>query len=234
MLLPQERIPWILRIPAFRRDVLFRVPDGGTRFNPDGTGPSVYLTFDDGPIPESTPWLLKVLNDYDAKATFFMVADNARRYPELFRAVVEAGHAIGNHTFHHRPPFRQTVEEVLADVRLAEETLHRLRQTSNVKHQTPNGQRLFRPPHGLIHRWQQNALTAAGYRIVMFDLNTLDYRADRTPEGILASVKANVRPGCIVNLHDSLKSIAKLKRCLPDILDFLRAEGYSMKPIPTG
>ena len=108
---------------------MFRLNDGK---------PSVYLTFDDGPIPESTPWLLETLEAYGAKATFFMVADNARRYPDLFRAVVEAGHAIGNHTFHHRPPFRQTVEEVLADVRLAEETLHSLRQTSNVKRPTAN------------------------------------------------------------------------------------------------
>ena len=201
---------------------MFRLNDGK---------PSVYLTFDDGPIPESTPWLLETLKAYGAKATFFMVADNARRYPDLFRAVVEAGHAIGNHTFHHRPPFRQGVEEVLADVRLAEETLHSLRQTSNVKRQTPEGQRFFRPPHGLILPHQQKALQKEGYTIVMFDLNTLDYRADRTPEAILASVKANVRPGCIINLHDSLKSIAKLKRCLPEILAYLRAQGYRLLPL---
>ena len=215
MLLPQERIPWILRFPAFRRDVLFRVKDGK---------PSVYLTFDDGPIPESTPWLLKILEEYGAKATFFMVADNARRYPDLFRAVIEAGHAIGNHTYHHRPPFRQTTEEMLADVRLADETFLRLKtQDSRLN--------LFRPPHGLILRHQQKALQENGYTIVMFDLNTLDYRADRTPEAILASVKANVRPGCIINLHDSLKSIDKLKRCLPAILAHLRAQGYSLLPL---
>lgn len=207
MLLPQERIPWILRFFAFSRDVIFRLNDGK---------PSVYLTFDDGPIPESTPWLLETLEAHGAKATFFMVADNARRYPDLFRAVVEAGHAIGNHTFHHRPPFRQGVGEMMADVALADGFLH---------------SRLFRPPHGLILRHQQKALEEAGYRIVMFDLNTLDYRIDRTPEAILASVKANVRPGCIINLHDSLKSIAKLKRCLPEILAYLRAQGYRLLPL---
>lgn len=210
MLLPQERIPWILRIPAFRRDVLFRVKDGK---------PSVYLTFDDGPIPESTPWLLEILAEFGAKATFFMVADNARRYPELFKEVVEAGHAIGNHTFHHKPPFRQSTEEMMADVRLADDVL---------------GSRLFRPPHGLIFPHQQKALSEAGYRIVMFDLNTLDYRADRTPEQILESVKRNVRPGCIINLHDSLKSFVKLKECLPEILKHLKAEGYELKPLPSG
>ncbi len=204
MLLPQERIPWILRFPAFRKDVTFRLNDGK---------PSVYLTFDDGPIPESTPWILKTLAEYDAKATFFMVADNARRYPDLYRAVLEEGHAVGNHTFHHRPPFRQGVEEMMADVRLADELLHT---------------RLFRPPHGLIRRSQQKALTEAGFRIVMFDLNTLDYRSDRTPQQIIDSVKHNVRPGCIINFHDSLKSIDKLKTALPQILALLRSHGYSL------
>lgn len=209
MLRPQERIPWILRFSAFRRDVMFRLGDGK---------PSVYLTFDDGPIPESTPWLLKTLEEYDAKATFFMVADNARRYPELYRGVLEAGHAIGNHTFHHKPPFRQSTEEMMADVRLADEILR-----------SP----LFRPPHGLIFRSQQKAISDAGYSIVMFDLNTLDYRADRTPQQIIDSVAKNVRPGCIINFHDSLKSIDKLKIALPAILSQLRSRGYSLLPLPT-
>lgn len=209
MLLPQERLPWILRFPAFRRDVLFRVPGGK---------PSVYLTFDDGPIPESTPWLLKTLREYGAKATFFMVADNARRYPDLFKAVIADGHAVGNHTFHHQPPFRQNLKQMMADVRLADEIIR---------------SRLFRPPHGLILRHQQKALQEAGYTIVMFDLNTLDYRADRTPDGILSSVMRNVRPGCIINLHDSLKSIDKLKICLSEILDFLISQGYSLEALPS-
>ena len=216
-MLPQERIPWILRFPAFRRDVMFRVEDGK---------PSVYLTFDDGPIPESTPWLLDTLAAYGAKATFFMVADNARRYPDLFKAVADAGHAIGNHTFHHIPPFRQSTDEMLADVRLAEETFLRLKAQDLRLN-------LFRPPHGLIFPHQQKALQEAGYRIVMFDLNTLDYRADRTPEEILDCIVRNVRPGCIINLHDSLKSIDKLKRCLPAILDHLRSQGYTLLPLPT-
>lgn len=183
---------------------MFRLNDGK---------PSVYLTFDDGPIPESTLWLLKTLEKFDAKATFFMVADNARRYPHLHEAVVKAGHAVGNHTFHHKPPFRQSTEEMMADVGLADEILQ---------------SRLFRPPHGLMLRRQQKALSNAGYRIVMFDLNTLDYRADRTPSQILDSVSRNVRPGCIINFHDSLKSIGKLKEALPQILTLLRDRGYDL------
>ncbi|MDE6650226.1 MAG: polysaccharide deacetylase family protein [Muribaculaceae bacterium] len=208
MLLPQERLPWILRFPAFCRDVIFRLDDGK---------PSVYLTFDDGPIPESTPWLLNILEEYGAKATFFMVADNARRYPELLKAVVDAGHSVGNHTFHHKPPFRQTSEEMMADVALADEVLN---------------SRLFRPPHGLIRKNQQRLLSKEGYRIVMFDLNTLDYRADRTPQQIIDSVSRYVRPGCIINFHDSLKSIDKLKTALPKILSLLRSRNYTLLPLP--
>lgn len=199
---------------------MFRVEDGKL---------SVYLTFDDGPIPESTPWLLKTLEEYGAKATFFMVADNARRYPGLFRAVVDAGHALGNHTFHHKPPYRQTVEEMMADIRLADEVLASLWNGG-----APSAPhiRLYRPPHGLILPHQQKVLSDAGYRIVMFDLNTLDYRADRTPQQILDSVVRNVRPGCIINLHDSLKSIDKLKQCLPQILIHLKSKGYALEPLP--
>lgn len=207
MLLPQERIPSQLRRFAYLRDVWFRV---------DADRKAVYLTFDDGPIPQSTPWLLETLSGHGAYATFFMVADNARRYPELHRAVVEAGHAVGNHTFHHVPPMRQSIKEMMEDVALADDILH---------------SRLFRPPHGLIGRRQQQALVDAGYRIVMFDLNVLDYHADRTPEEIVESVRKNVRPGCIINFHDSLKSIDKLKNALPEILRYLKQEGYALVPL---
>lgn len=205
MLLPQERFPTLLRLLAFRHETIFRVGDGE---------PSVYLTFDDGPIPESTPWILETLARYGAKATFFMVADNARRYPELHNAVVAHGHAVGNHTYHHVPPFRQTTEEFMEDVRLADSYLRT---------------RLFRPPHGAIMPMQQIALAEAGFRTVMFDLNTLDYRADRTADQIVDKVKRYVRNGSVINLHDSLKSIDKLKTALPAILEFLKGEGYATK-----
>lgn len=207
MLLPQERIPALVRYAAFLPDVCFRG---------DEESRAVYLTFDDGPIPESTPWILSTLAQHGVLATFFMVADNARRYPELYREVVSAGHAVGNHTFHHVPPMKQSVNEMMEDVALADRVLH---------------SRLFRPPHGLIGRRQQQALVDAGYKVVMFDLNTRDYQADRTPEEVVACVRKNVRPGCVINFHDSLKSIAKLKQALPEILSFLKAENYAMLPL---
>lgn len=202
-----ERIPWWLRKIAFRREVLFRV---------DGTERTVYLTFDDGPIPESTPELLAILAEAGASATFFMVADNARRYPHLHRAVVAAGHAVGNHTYHHRPPYKDSVAEMMQDVALADKYLR---------------SRLFRPPHGLMGRRQQKALSDAGYRVVMFDLNTLDYKPGRTAREIVESVSRNVRPGCVINMHDSLKSIDKLREALPEILALLRSRGYRFEKL---
>lgn len=203
----EQRIPWILRVLAFRRDVLFRA-GGGEH--------AVYLTFDDGPIPESTPHLLRMLREADAKATFFMVADNARKYPHLHRAVMEEGHAVGNHTFHHRPPFRENVESMMSDISLADSYLH---------------SRLFRPPHGLMTPRQQKALADAGYRVVMFDLNTRDYRADLTAAEIVDTVRRHVRPGSIINFHDSLKSIDKLMVALPEILTLLKNKDYKFEKL---
>lgn len=199
----ERRIPRILRLFAFRRDVLFRV---------EGEKPSVYLTFDDGPIPESTPELLSILAEVDAKATFFVVADNVRKYPRLYQAIMEAGHSVGNHTYHHRPPFKESVESLMEDVELACKYVD-------------SG--LFRPPHGLMWPRQQKALSDAGYRVVMFDLNTRDYRTDITADDIVETVEKYVRPGCIINLHDSLKSIDKLRIALPRILNHLHGQGYS-------
>lgn len=201
----EERIPLLLRFLAFRRDVLFRAGGGE---------PAVYLTFDDGPIPESTPYLLRMLREADAKATFFMVADNARKYPHLHRAVLEEGHAVGNHTFHHRPPFREKVEAMMDDIALADSYLH---------------SRLFRPPHGLMTPRQQKALADAGYRVVMFDLNVRDYRSDLTASDIIHTVRRLVRPGSIINFHDSLKSIDKLTVALPEILDLLKSKDYKFE-----
>ncbi|MCM1490151.1 MAG: polysaccharide deacetylase family protein [Muribaculum sp.] len=203
------RIPKILRLFAFRRDVLFRLWS---------EKPSVYLTFDDGPIPESTPHLLSMLKESEAKATFFMVADNARKYPALLKAVKDTGHAVGNHTFHHRPPYKDSKETLMADVALADTYLH---------------SQLFRPPHGLMWPSQQKALADAGYKVVMFDLNTLDYRPDQTADMIVDIVSRYVRPGCIINFHDSLKSIDKLRVALPPILRMLKERGYALEALPS-
>ena len=174
---------------------------------------AVYLTFDDGPIPEATPFILEVLAKYDIKATFFMVGDNVRKHPEVYRQVVEAGHRIGNHTFNHIGGFKHSISFYSNNAEKANEYLHT---------------NLFRPPHGLMRRtvyWWINRK----YKIIMWDLVTRDYSKWMTGEDVFNNVKRYVRNGSIITFHDSLKSIEKLHYALPKTLEWLKKEGYEFK-----
>lgn len=174
---------------------------------------AVYLTFDDGPIPEATPLILKMLADYDAKATFFMVGDNVHRYPELLEQVLAAGHRVGNHTYNHISGFRHSVKRYNMNAERANQYLHT---------------NLFRPPHGWM-KWQQYFWLGKHYRIVMWDLLTRDYSKWMTAEDIINNVMRYARNGSIITFHDSLKSIEKLKTALPASLAWLKAQGYEFK-----
>lgn len=174
---------------------------------------SVYLTFDDGPIPESTPFILKTLADFGIKATFFMVGDNVRKYPELFEQIVAAGHRVGNHSFNHIGGFRHSVKEYSYNVEKANAYIHT---------------NLYRPPHGWM-RWSQYFWLGRRYRIVMWDLVTRDYSKWMTAEDVLNNVKRYARNGSIITFHDSLKSIDKLKTALPESIKWLKEQGYEFK-----
>jgi peptidoglycan/xylan/chitin deacetylase (PgdA/CDA1 family) len=177
---------------------------------------AVYLTFDDGPIPESTPFILETLRNFGIKATFFMVGDNVRKYPELYEQIVKEGHRVGNHTHNHISGFRHTLHEYSYNVEKANAYIR-----SN----------LFRPPHGWM-RLPQYALLRRKYKVVMWDLVTRDYSKWLTAQGVVNNVKRYARPGSIITFHDSLKSIAKLKTALPECLTWLRDQGYEFKQIP--
>lgn len=174
---------------------------------------AVYLTFDDGPIPESTPFILETLAKYDAKATFFMVGENVLRYHDLYNRIKEDGHRVGNHTFNHWGGFRHATLKYNANVEQANELIK-----SN----------LFRPPHGWM-LWQQYFWIGRKYRIVMWDLLTRDYSKWTTSEDVVRTVKRYARNGSIITFHDSLKSIDKLKKALPEVLEWLKNEGYEFK-----
>lgn len=174
---------------------------------------SVYLTFDDGPIPEATPFILDTLRHYGIKATFFMVGDNARKYPELLQRVIDEGHRVGNHTHNHISGFRHSIHQYCYNVEKANAYLHT---------------DLVRPPHGWM-RWEQYAILGRKYRIVMWDLVTRDYSKWMTTEDVLANVKRYARNGSIITFHDSLKSIDKLKTALPASIEWLREQGYEFK-----
>ena len=174
---------------------------------------AVYLTFDDGPIPEATPFILKTLAEFNIKATFFMVGDNVRKYPDLYRQVVEAGHRIGNHTYHHIGGFRHSIKHYCDDADQANELLHT---------------DLFRPPHGWM-RIDQYLWLGRKYRIVMWDLVTRDYSKWLTPQEVLNNVRRYTRNGSIITFHDSTKSIEKLHFALPEAIKWLKKQGYEFK-----
>ncbi len=174
---------------------------------------SVYLTFDDGPIPESTPFILETLAHYDIKATFFMVGDNVRKYPDLFHQIVEAGHQVGNHTFNHLGAFKHWATTYIINTFKANELIHA---------------HLFRPPHGVM-RWSEYYWLRKEFKIVMWDLVTRDYSKWMTAEDVVNNVKQYARNGSIITFHDSLKSIDKLITALPESIEWLKSEGYEFK-----
>lgn len=174
---------------------------------------AVYLTFDDGPIPEATPFILKTLAEFGVHATFFMVGDNVRKHPELYDQIVAAGHQVGNHTFNHWGGFKHTTRSYSENVQKANDLIH---------------SHLFRPPHGWM-RWEQYFWVGRKYRIVMWDLVTRDYSKWMTADDIVANVKRYARNGSIITFHDSLKSIDKLHYALPESLRWLKEQGYELK-----
>ena len=182
--------------------------------------PTLYLSFDDGPIPELTPWVLDTLKSFGAKATFFMVGQNVERYPQLALRVQEEGHSIGNHTHRHLNASQSRLDEYLHDVEEANQTLQKvLGQPVN----------LFRPPYGrLSSRFAQHL---PHYTIVMWDVLSGDFDPTLRPEACLhATIKASA-PGSILVLHDNIKSEQKLKAVLPALLAHFQNEGYTFSAL---
>jgi peptidoglycan/xylan/chitin deacetylase (PgdA/CDA1 family) len=173
----------------------------------------VYLTFDDGPIPEVTPWVLDLLDKYNIKATFFCVGDNVRKYPEVYQQVLDRGHRTGNHTFHHLQGLKTQAKPYLEDIKKAAPFIE-----SN----------LFRPPHGHL-RLPQFFRLRKKYQVVMWDVVTRDYSCLQTAEQVLENVKKYTRNGSVIVFHDSLKAEVKMKAVLPEAIEWLLKEGYTFR-----
>ncbi|MGL5787877.1 MAG: polysaccharide deacetylase family protein [Bacteroidales bacterium] len=176
----------------------------------------VYLTFDDGPIPEVTPWVLDTLDKYSIKATFFCVGDNIRKYTDIFEEVVRRGHRVGNHTFNHLQGWRTLTRNYIANVTKADKLIK-----SN----------LFRPPHGHV-RLPQLWFLNKHYKVIMWDVVTRDYNPDLTGDDIINIVKKRTRNGSIIVFHDSVKSIQRLQESLEASIQWLLENGYRIEPIP--
>lgn len=174
---------------------------------------AVYLTFDDGPIPEATPVILDILKRYDVKATFFMVGENVDRYPELYQRIVDEGHQVGNHTYNHLGAFKHWAVTYIINTYRANELLHA---------------HLFRPPHGWM-RFSEYYWLSKYFKIIMWDVVTRDYSKWTTAEDVVNFVKKFSRHGSIITFHDSLKSVEKLKTALPESIEWLRSQNYKFK-----
>jgi len=176
----------------------------------------IYLTFDDGPIPIVTPFVLKTLKQYNAKATFFCIGDNVRKNPDVFEQVKANGHSIGNHTFNHLRGWDTPTDVYVDNFKQCDAQLH----TS-----------IFRPPYGRIKKAQIKALTSLKHdlNIVMWDVLSGDFDVELEPEKCLRGVIKHTCNGSIVVFHDSLKAFPRLEYVLPLALEYWSKQGYEFR-----
>ena len=170
----------------------------------------IFLTFDDGPNPEITPLVIKILDDFNAKATFFCIGRNVERFPEIMQQIKDKGHSIGNHTYSHLKGWITSNTEYYRDIELAGKFIHT---------------DLFRPPYGKIKRSQLKYLRQF-YKIIMWDVMSSDYDQSISKEKCVKNVIENIRPGSIVVFHDSEKSKDRMLYALPRVLEYLKEQNY--------
>jgi peptidoglycan/xylan/chitin deacetylase (PgdA/CDA1 family) len=182
----------------------------------------VFITFDDGPTPEITEWVLEQLNLYQAKATFFCIGNNIEKHSDIFKKIQEAGHAIGNHTFNHLNGWKTSTQDYINDVKSC--------QTAINYHQHDNIN-LYRPPYGKIKPSQSKKLRKDGYKIIMWDVLSCDYDTAINQEQYLNKILSAIESGSIIVFHDSIKASKNLKFLLPKTLTFLSENGYSCEKI---
>jgi len=178
----------------------------------------IYLSFDDGPHPVITPFVLNELKKYDAKATFFCIGDNVKKFPEIYQQVIDEGHAIGNHTMHHINGWKHTDEQYLDDIAAAGNYIH-----SNI----------FRPPYGRAKKSQINKLLATKTPLttIMWSVLAGDWIDTLSPQKCFEQVKKNARPGSIIVFHDSEKANERMSYAVPLLLEHFTKKGYRFKKI---
>jgi peptidoglycan-N-acetylglucosamine deacetylase len=178
-------------------------------------GKTLYLTFDDGPHPVATPFVLQQLKKYNAIGTFFCIGKNVVAHPEIYRQIISEGHAIGNHTYNHLNGWKTNDEMYMKDVSAAAQHID---------------SHLFRPPYGRITSFQAKNLKAAMKgktpKVIMWDVLSADFDVDVTPRESAANVLLNARSGSIVVFHDSEKAFPRLEYALPRVLEHFSRDGY--------
>ena len=180
------------------------------------TKDTIYLTFDDGPTPGVTQWVLETLGGYGAKATFFCVGKNVEEHPEIYKQVLMQGHTVGNHTYHHLNGWKTNKRRYLLDIKKCAKHID---------------SRLFRPPYGRLRKVHYKEIKDK-YSVVMWDVLSGDFDNRISNEKCLKNVVNKVRPGSVVVFHDSLKAENKLRYVLPKVLSVLSERGFVFSAIP--
>ena len=180
----------------------------------EGTN-DVYLTFDDGPTPEITEKVLQILMSFGVKGTFFCIARNVERHPDIYSKIIEAEMGVGNHTYSHLNGWKNKKDIYIDDVNLASDLIQ---------------SKLFRPPYGKI-RTVQARKVAEKFKIIMWDVLSKDYAYKTSPKQCFANVKEYAKAGSIIVFHDSIKAFPKLEYALPKSIEFLLEKGYNLNTI---
>jgi len=183
----------------------------------------IYLTFDDGPVPDFTPWVLETLKKFNAKATFFCVGENIEKYPHIYQQIIGHNHSVGNHTFNHLQGWKTSTAKYIKNIIKAESYLKDIE-----KHQ---GVKLFRPPHGRIKPVQAKILRKKGYKIIMWDVLSGDFDQNLSKEECLQHTLKHINNGSIVVFHDSVKSFKNLDYVLPRVLEHYMQQGYTFRSL---
>jgi len=202
---------WKVRPPQIVRSLF-----PGTTWRMPNREKVVYLTFDDGPVEKETPWVMNLLGQYDVKATFFCVGENADNNQHLVQELLKQGHSVGNHAYNHLPAWRCSRSEYFNNIEKARPYI-------------PGN--LFRPPHGQLYPWYMSELKSRFSKVVMWDVLSMDYDNRLSKEKVLRNVTNNVRNGSVIVFHDSTKAWDRLTYALPKSLDFLLKEGYRFEAI---
>lgn len=195
-------------------------------WNINTTKKELYLTFDDGPTPEITEWVLQTLKAYNAKATFFCIGKNIESHAELFQAILKDEHSIGNHTYNHLKGWKHNTKDYIEDV---ERTQHLI--NSKIENRNSVIENLFRPPYGKFKSKQSTKLQKLGYKIIMWEVLSYDWDKSVSEEACLNNIITVANEGSIIVFHDSIKASRNLKYALPKVLEFYSKKGYVFKAL---
>ncbi|WP_445710208.1 polysaccharide deacetylase family protein [Flavobacterium sp.] len=191
-------------------------------WNIPNTKNEIFLTFDDGPIPEVTEWVLDILAKEAIKATFFCIGDNIRKNPHILKRIINEGHSIGNHTFNHLNGWKNNNEKYFNNIELFNSEYEKISKKPT---------RLFRPPYGKIKPSQSYYLRKKGYKIIMWDIISYDFDKKLKSEKCLKNIISNCNTGSVIVFHDSLKAEKNLKFVLPKTIQILKEKGYTFNSI---